>query len=351
MKKVLVVISGLNKGGTESFLFEYYKHLINENFKVDILSFSDNDPEVVARFNTIGISVINGIRPIFNSFFKFKKQLKKILLLGNYDIIHCNCNFDNAFYLYFACKQNVPVRIGHYHDTLTNVHFGIKQRISNSIKRHYCKKYATKSFGCSKEALSDMLGTNDGIVIENIIDAKELNIVDNEYLKKLISEFNLSNYKYIFGNISRFEEKKNQKFIVETFYDFNKENPNSILILGGTGDSSLIKQLVHEKEIDDKVLFIGPRSDVKYWYKIFTLYLMPSLFEGFGISAVEAQCASCYVLASQFLPKTTDFGNIKYLKLNKDEWIKEMKIKHSIKKILSSNDDKISFFLNELTNK
>ena len=41
MKKVLVIISGLNKGGTESFLFEYYKHLINENFKVDILSFSD----------------------------------------------------------------------------------------------------------------------------------------------------------------------------------------------------------------------------------------------------------------------------------------------------------------------
>jgi glycosyltransferase involved in cell wall biosynthesis len=349
MKKLLIIVSGLNKGGTESFLFEYYKYLINNPLDISILSFSDNDPEVVHRFQDKGFKIIYGQKPILRSFKRFKNDFINLIKKEKFDIIHCNCNSDNAFYLYYAYKCGVPIRIGHYHDTLTNVKLGLRQKISYTFKRYYCKKYATKSFGCSKEALKDILGDiNNGVVIENIVDSDDLRDIDSRQLEEIKKTYNLKGYKYIFGNISRFEEKKNQRFILDIFKDFLNKEPLSLLVLGGTGDCSEIKSLAEKYKIKDNVLFIGPRSDVKYWYNIFTLYLMPSLFEGFGISAVEAQCSGCFVIASDFLPKTTDYGNIKYLPLEKQIWVEELHKKHIAHPVSYDKRERIASFLHEL---
>lgn len=330
MIKVLEVISGLNKGGTESFLLSYISELNKYNlFEFDIYSYSDDDLDVYEKFKSLGCNIYKGIAPSKKDFLKAYKCFDSFLYEHSYDVVHCNCNLDNALFLYISNFHNIRKRIGHYHDTTTGIKFSLKEKLSNFIKRIICKIFCTVSLGCSKQALVDQIGKkNKGTVIENIIDVEHFKKVSAEAVESLVKEYRLNRNEIIFGNISRFEAKKNQEFMVKVFAKYHSLNKSSKLILGGTGDDSKIRSLVNELQLQESVIFIGPRNDVAEWYHIFDFYLMPSLYEGFGISAVEAQVANCHVLASNNVPFDTDLGNIEYLSLdNIEDWIKASQTK------------------------
>ena len=84
-----------------------------------------------------------------------------------------------------------------------------------------------------------------------------------------------------------------------------------------------IKQLVINKHLQDKVIFLGIRDDVAELYQAFDLFILPSLFEGLGIVAVEAQAAGLPCLLSDTLPSEAFICNYKKLSLAKPmDWVK-----------------------------
>lgn len=78
---------------------------------------------------------------------------------------------------------------------------------------------------------------------------------------------------------------------------FQVGNPNA------TGqDADLVKRL----HLTDRVIFVGPRHDINDWLRAADLYVMPSLFEGFGLAAAEALASGCNCLFAN-CPGLTDF--------------------------------------------
>lgn len=60
-------------------------------------------------------------------------------------------------------------------------------------------------------------------------------------------------------------------------------------------------QLVDELELADRVLFTGfvPDEDIPAFYNAAELFVFPSLYEGFGIPALEAMACGCPVITSK----------------------------------------------------
>ena len=200
--------------------------------------------------------------------------------------------------MHFAKKHNVPVRIAHSHTNFT------KKDKKHLLKRIMCKLYsknATHLFACSKSAGEYMFGSKNFTVINNAIDSAKF-IFDERKRNKKRKELGIDK-NFVVGCVGRFEIQKNQKFAVEIFRDLIKKCPDSKLIFIGTGRlESEVKDLVRNYNLEKSIQFLGNRNDMVELFQAMDVFLFPSLFEGLGIVAVEAQAAGTPVVCSDNLP-------------------------------------------------
>ena len=136
------------------------------------------------------------------------------------------------------------------------------------------------------------------------------------------------NDKYVIGNVGRFNKQKNHQYLINLFYEYAKTDESAVLLLVGEGE--LMEQFereVQDKNIEDKVLFLGARKDVPHLLQAMDCYVFPSLYEGLGISLVEAQAAGLPCIASSTIPeesKVTD--NVVYLDFSETtKWVETIK--------------------------
>ena len=89
---------------------------------------------------------------------------------------------------------------------------------------------------CSIEAAKSVYGVKkikDVKIIENGIDVLKFQNIDITEIEELRKKLNISSNDFVIGNISRFDNNKNQIFIVDIFEKLLQIKKNSILVLGG----------------------------------------------------------------------------------------------------------------------
>ena len=97
---------------------------------------------------------------------------------------------------------------------------------------------------------------------------------------------------------------KNLLYLVKAFAQFRIQNPKSKtrLVIAGHWDERYpdAKKLTHESGLKDQIIFIGPveESDLPALYSGATLFVFPSLYEGFGLPVVEAMACGVPVVCS-----------------------------------------------------
>ena len=170
-------------------------------------------------------------------------------------------------------------------------------------------------------------------------------------MEYLCSIFNHSSYEgnvpenaLVLGNISRFDRNKNQLFRLEVFREILRYRPDAVLLLGGNDAGYLerVRARAAELNLSDRVRFIGPRDDVPRCLKMIDIYLVPSFFEGFSISLLEAQAAGCLCAASDGIPRDADMwlGRVLFLSLScsAKEWADQIMENYSRLRPLRQNE-------------
>lgn len=111
---------------------------------------------------------------------------------------------------------------------------------------------------------------------------------------------NLPNKYLLFvGNRSGY---KNFNFFVKSIVPILRDDKNLFLTCAGGGEFSAQETaLFSELKITNKVKHINFRDDneLAYIYQHALVYILPSLYEGFGITALEAFSMGCPVVASK----------------------------------------------------
>ena len=78
------------------------------------------------------------------------------------------------------------------------------------------------------------------------------------------------------------------------------------------GDGKLkedIKKQAEELNILNKVIFVGLKNNVNDYYQAFDIFILPSLYEGFGMVTIEAQASNLPCIVSDTVPKETKMSN------------------------------------------
>ena len=70
-----------------------------------------------------------------------------------------------------------------------------------------------------------------------------------------------------------------------------------------------MKEKVKKLGIEDSVYFLGARNEVEKYMQAMDVFLFPSLYEGLGLVAIEAQAAALKVIASDYIPKEANITN------------------------------------------
>jgi len=100
---------------------------------------------------------------------------------------------------------------------------------------------------------------------------------------------------------SRFEPEKNIGLAVRSWVEVLKKAPKAGLILVGAGSQEQgLRNMVANLAIGGSVIFEpwADRAKLISYYKTADLFLNPSLFEGYGMSMVEANAAGCKVVST-----------------------------------------------------
>ena len=108
----------------------------------------------------------------------------------------------------------------------------------------------------------------------------------------------------VFGHIGRFSPEKNHLFLLDVFASIKKELPLAKLMLVGRGpEEGVIHERAKELSLSDSVIFAGVLDDIPSALRAMDVFLFPSLYEGLGISFIEAQTAGLHCIASTGVPE------------------------------------------------
>lgn len=135
-------------------------------------------------------------------------------------------------------------------------------------------------------------------IISPIIDNRFYSKINIEEQKQLQIKYNLpTDFLLYVGTI---EERKNLLTILKAI---NTEKINIPLVVAGKKRTTYFKQIenyINNNKLSKKIIFIEniTNEDIPVLYKLATLFIYPSLFEGFGMPVVEAQAVGTPVITS-----------------------------------------------------
>ncbi|MDD4271944.1 MAG: glycosyltransferase family 1 protein [Patescibacteria group bacterium] len=127
-------------------------------------------------------------------------------------------------------------------------------------------------------------------------------INDRGKINQVLNKYDIK-APYIFY-VGRLEKKKNTARLVEAYITMRQKygGIKHKLVLVGEADLGFdeIKYIINEFNFDENVIITGwvPEADMPYIYGGASLFVFPSLYEGFGIPLLEAMALSVPVAAS-----------------------------------------------------
>ena len=320
--RILHIVQRMEAGGTQAFLMNLYRNIdrkkVQFDFLVEYIDKEFYDDEIISLGGKI---YYTNFRKDLN-IFKFKKEFSKILKDNpEYKIIHIHATAIGKICTDVARKNNIPVIIAHTHN---NGAVKDWKYLPKKILRKLYRNGPTDFFACSEEAGIYTFKDKKFKVIHNSIDAKKF-LYNESTRNKKRKELNVEN-KFVVGNVGRLHEQKNQIFLIDVFYELQKKKENSVLLIIGTGPLKIkINEHIEKLGITDKVKILENRNDMNEIYQAMDVFVLPSLFEGLGIVAIEAQAAGLPVIASEGVSseaKVTE--NMKKLSLKEPiaNWVK-----------------------------
>lgn len=318
--RVLQIQPGLGLGGITSVVLNHYHNIDTSLIKFDFATFIPPTPERLKEVEQFGSKVY--VLPQKSKGMKeYKKELKRIIKNGNYDIVHAHQNYQSFIPLYYAKKCGIKVRIAHAHSTNIDKINAVK-RCLMLVSRIINPLVVTDYFSCGISAGHKMFGKKKVNILKNGI--KIENFRFSEKKRSEVREKMGWTDKLVIGNVGRLSVEKNQVFLVEIFAEVAKLNENAILCICGEGEKKEdIINKAKELNIENKVFLLGSRSDVNELLNGFDVFVLSSLFEGLPVTGIEVLSNGLpAVMSSEITNEFDEYNKITFLSLkdSKTKW-------------------------------
>jgi len=105
--------------------------------------------------------------------------------------------------------------------------------------------------------------------------------------------------KHVLLSVGHIIHAKGQHLVIEALPEIICQFPDTVYVVAGTGpDVERLKRLASERGVEEHVVFPGNR-DITSFYHACDIFILPSLYESFGIVYIEASACGKPVVGSK----------------------------------------------------
>jgi glycosyltransferase involved in cell wall biosynthesis len=305
--RVLHVVYRLDRGGVETWLVHLLRQIDRSRFAFDFLVHSVEPGAYDDELRALGANIypcLGPDRPI-----NYARNFRKILRdHGPYDVVHSHVQMFGGAVMRIAATQGVPIRIAHSHASPSlTPSTGWKRRAYLKLMHRWIDRFATLRLAVSRESGSGIFSTgwessdNADLLFSGIDLTPFQHPSDDAAIR---SEFKLPDNAFVIGHVGSFRPEKNHQFVVEIAAELvARESCACVLLVGDGIGRHRIESLVTDRGLADNVIFAGSRSDVPRLMRGgMDAFTLPSVTEGLGLAAIEAQAAGLPMVLSEGVP-------------------------------------------------
>lgn len=286
--KILQIITSLNTGGAEKLLIESVPLYQQKDIQTDVLILKDNQTSfrTALENNSNGKVITLSKGSVYNPVLIFKI----IPYLKQYNVVHVHL-FPALYWVVLAnwisFSKTKIVYTEHSTNNKRRNHFILKridqiiykgvskiitiaQEVDENIKVHL--KFKEDKFTL----------IHNGVNVEQYATAKSLS--KNTFF---------SEGDFLLVQVSSFRYPKDQETLIKSLI-YLPENMNLLLI----GDGQLkenCEKLVSELKLENRVKFLGIRTDIPELLKTADVVVLSSFYEGLSLSSIEGMASKPFV--------------------------------------------------------
>ncbi|WP_294184182.1 glycosyltransferase [uncultured Clostridium sp.] len=289
---ILMLTPEFSQGGTESYILNVCEYLKMKDINVIVMSDGGVREEELEKLKIKHIKVdclkVRNLKNLFRAILK----VRSIMKLYNINIVHTSSIYTTIVAKVSSVLINKKVNVintlhGGPNKNIEKIAAKILNVFSDSvIALSYRTKQKLLKYGLNKDKIS--------VIYNGIKPMHEL------YIKK--------SKKFIIGTCGRLVEQKGYKYLIEAASKINIDDLEFWIIGDGELKNSLNK-MVDNFKISDKVKFLGFRTDIELLLNEMDIFILPSLWEQFPISILEAMSLGKPIIATNVNGVPEELGN------------------------------------------
>ena len=302
--KVLIAIPCLLLGGTEYQTLNLVKALKQSGYIVEVLCYFEHDVRMVEYMQKEGAEVVlmspDGTRPvgIWPTVKALFSGIRQALKSSRPDVVHVQYMAPGAlaiiiFKLFGVKKILITAHVpGHIYKrkwipqliskTMTDLFITVSQSSEHSffdVKPELYHKGLIKS-------------GRKHCTVYNCVDVEEKSL----HVKATECEY------FTLGVVSRLSKEKGIDRLIAAMPFVLQELPNvKLLIVGDGREKIVLREQAKALHVSHAITWAGlqPKESLKSYYAQMDVVIIPSRFEGFGLTAIEAMSYAIPVIASR----------------------------------------------------
>ncbi|MBO3460912.1 glycosyltransferase [Aetokthonos hydrillicola Thurmond2011] len=315
MTKLLIILPSTQRGGTEEYALTIASAAVKNGWDVHaafpeitttatlVQTFEEKD----VYYHSLNISEVNNYR--FKTLKYILQLFKTLILLFKIqpDVVQINLpGFDCCFGSILACGWlRIPTLVV-FHLFLDRAYFSEhKLKLYAWARARNQQWTAVSEYNRRLVSESFRIPSNEVLLIYNGVNTKEVDnknksegIVDIRY--QLRQEIGVPQNSILVLTVGRLHSQKGHKDLIPTIPYLIKDFPDLRFIWVGDGEEkeNLVNQ-VRRYGVEDKVFFLGYRSDVSRLLKSADLFVFPTHFEGLPLAVLESMANNLPIITTE----------------------------------------------------
>jgi len=307
--KVSVAIPCLNRGGTEMQTLYLVRALKDAGHDVGVVCYFESDPQVVGEYRSASCDVLlMGLTRGMSSL-DFIRALRRVFAEDRPDVAHVQYMTPGALAIVAAKLAAVPRIFATVHQPYSSWHspaWKLLLRCSALLCTHFISVSlnAEKSWfgsgyvvtGCERRRLPSHFTIHNAVDTESVA-----RLVRSPAALELKKRYG-GRDRFVFGYAGRLSPEKGPDILVEAFSLLAEKHRNIFLLVLGEGpEKAALSSRFGDAGWWDRVTFAGRMSweETMTHLAVMDVVIVPSRYEGFGLTAVEAMAASKPVIAAR----------------------------------------------------
>ena len=326
--RVLHVVTALGVGGAEVWLLELLRHTrrLEEAGvaveEMDILMTGGLPAALDAEAASLG-ATLHYVPFGRSRFVSFAKEFRKILETRSFTVLHDHQGYSSVWHFLAGVGSLPPVRIVHVHNAVAALRANtdtLTRKVLFEAGKPLLRRMATHILGTSQQLLDEYELTAAQFPDQEIralhcgFDVEPFAMSEAAANSSVCEEFAWPDRSRICVFAGRLDavdpadptrNLKNPAFALDVVRDAIGKGTDVRLIVAGDGEAvrRKLERRVQDWGLSDRIRLVGTRRDMPRLMRASRVCLFPSLQEGLGMAAVEAQAAGLHVLASDTVPR------------------------------------------------